>query len=422
MKKTTGIALAVSFFLWSGTCLQAAMDVTPRITAQTEYTDNVRLDPEDLVDTESDYITTITPGVTIAFSGRTAGLELSYDPSYVEYHDDSFDDYWSHFALADGWWQSGRNTRWSLTHAFLQTEDPIDNEDLTIRRSRETYMRNTTTARVDHQFGVDNTLYADGLYSFLENDDPTIEDSRYYGGGAGATYWLNVRWGMEAGADYYEGRYDDGLDDYYEVSGRIRGNHRFNPHLTGFLAYEHTLHRPEEDIEPDYDVYDGAAGIDYAIGPTMDLSLGIHYVYLDVDEGDSESFTPLSVSLTKRFRQGSISLTGEGGYAYTSVASENLGVYEYYDAGISADYAFTRRLSGDVEGVYGYRDYLDTDPSREEDIVRAGCGLSFQLMSWMSMRAGYTFRMVDSTIEEDEYKENRVSLSVTLAPAQPYRF
>jgi hypothetical protein len=422
MKKTCGIVLALLLSLCTATSLHAAIEITPRISAGAEYTDNVRLVSDDFAEPESDTITSISPGITIDFSGRSAGLSLSYDPSYVNYYDDSYDDYWSHAAAADGWWQAGRNTRFSLTHAFLYTEDPIDNDDLTIRRSRNPYTRNTTSARIDHQFGSENTVYADGLYSFLENDDPTIEDSQYYGGGAGVTYWFNVRWGLDAGADYYEGRYDEGLDDYSEISGRLRGNHRFNPHLTGFLAYEHTLHRSDEDAEIDYNVYDGAVGVDYAIGPTMDLSVGLHYVYLDVDEGDSESVTPVNISLTKRFQHGSISLTGDGGYNYTSVTAENLGVYEYYEAGLTADYAFTPRLTGDVEGVYGNRDYLDTLPERSEDILRAGVGLSFQLLRWLSMRAGYTYRVVDSTIDIDDYVENRVSLFFTLAPSQPYRF
>ena len=112
----------------------------------------------------------------------------------------------------------------------------------------------------------------------------------------------------------------------------------------------------------------------------------------------------------------------KAGITYTSVTAENLGVYEYYEAGLTADYAFTQRLTGDVEGVYGNRDYLDTLPERTEDILRAGVGLSFQLLRWLSMRAGYTYRMVDSSVDTDDYVENRASLMFTLVPPQPYRF
>ena len=69
-------------------------------------------------------ITSVTPGITIDFSGRTAGLALSYDPSYVDYYDDSYDEYWSHAASADGWWQAARNTRLSLTHSLLADGRP----------------------------------------------------------------------------------------------------------------------------------------------------------------------------------------------------------------------------------------------------------------------------------------------------------
>ena len=223
MKKITGIVLAVMMSLCATPHLDAAMEITPRLSVGAEYTDNVYLVSEDFAETESDTITSITPGITIDLSGRSAGLALSYDPSYVDYYDDAYDEYWSHAASADGWWQAARNTRLSLTHAFLQTEDPIDEFDLTIRRSRNRYTRNTTSARVEHQFGTENSVYADGQYSSLENEDPTIEDTQYYGGGAGMAYWFNVRWGVEIGGDYYLGRYDEGLDDYAETTGRLRG-------------------------------------------------------------------------------------------------------------------------------------------------------------------------------------------------------
>ena len=56
---------------------------------------------------------------------------------------------------------------------------------------------------------------------------------------------------------------------------------------------------------------------------------------------------------------------------------------------------------------------------REDDIFRAGCGLSFELLRWLSMRAGYLYRTVDSTDDVNDYKENRVSLLFTVQPPQP---
>ncbi|BBO81352.1 hypothetical protein DSCO28_19180 [Desulfosarcina ovata subsp. sediminis] len=411
--------LVVGFLIVTPQMAGAAINIMPHLSTGIEHTDNLYLAPDS---EESDTITTVSPGVTVEFSGRTAALSASYAPSYTMYDKLENSDYWEHRVGLTGWWQATRHLRWEANHSYLRTEDPVSEDDLTIRRSRETYTRNTTGARMNYQFGAENSLYADGAYRSLDNSDPTIIDSKEYSIGAGVTYWFNARWGMDTGAEYTDATYDDGLDDNNEILGRIRVNHRFNPHLTGFGVYEHTLHEADEDTEVDYTVHDGGVGVDYALGPTMDLSVGLHYIYLDVDDGDTKSFTPVNLSLSKRFQRGSITLSGEGGYNYTSLTAENLGTYEYYDVRLSGDYAFTRRLSGDATGVYGYRNYLDTEPSRKEDIIRADCGLSFHLWQWLSMRAGYTYRTVNSDIDSDDYVENRFSLMLTLAPPRPYRF
>ena len=91
---------AVQLVLWPQNG-HAAMEITPRVSAGVEYTDNVGLTPDN---TESDTITTVTPGITLDLSGRPAGLTLSYDPSYVNYADGTYEDYWRHLATGSGWW------------------------------------------------------------------------------------------------------------------------------------------------------------------------------------------------------------------------------------------------------------------------------------------------------------------------------
>ena len=82
MKKTFQVVFAVIILLCTTTNLGAVVEITPRLSVGTDYTDNVRLEPDN---TESDYITTVTPGITLNMYGRAAGLALSYDPGYVTY-------------------------------------------------------------------------------------------------------------------------------------------------------------------------------------------------------------------------------------------------------------------------------------------------------------------------------------------------
>ena len=412
------LSAAVLFILWplDG---HAAVLITPRVSAGVEYTDNVRLVPDN---TESDYITTVTPGITLEVSGRPAGLTLDYAPSYVNYADGTYEDYWAHAVNLDGWWQSGRHTRFELTNAFLRTEDPISDDDLTVRTTRNPYTRNTANISLEQQFGAENVATLGFEYSILENEDPTIDDSQEYVPSFELTYWMNVRWGLDLSAVYTRAEYDvpapDVPDDFDSLYGSLRLLHRFNRHITGFFGYAHTYldyeYSDQDLLLNDYTIHDAFAGFEYDINDTTFLSVTAHYFVRDIEDGSDDDGTPIDLDFTKTFQRGSVALNAGGGYNYTTVSAENLGYYVYYGGGLTADYQFTRLITGDLLGLYEWRDYRDVPGGREDNVFRAGGGLSFELLRWLTMRAGYLYRVVDSTDEVNNYRENRVSLLFTI--------
>ena len=42
-----------------------------------------------------------------------------------------------------------------------------------------------------------------------------------------------------------------------------------------------------------------------------------------------------------------------------------------------------------------------------------------QALEWMSLSLNYTYRKVDSTLDQDDYDENRVIFRITLFPPPP---
>jgi hypothetical protein len=381
------VAAAVLLIIWPHEG-HAAMEISPRVSAGAEYTDNVRLVPDN---TESDTIFTVTPGITVDITGRPAGLTLIYDPSFVTYADDSYDDYWRHQASAAGWWQPVKSTRFELTDTYLKTEDPISDDDLTVRRTRNPYTRNTAAVSVEQRFGSENVATAKFEHSMLENEDPLVDDSETYVPSLGLTYWLNVQWGFDFSGVFTRAKYDVPApawpEDFDDLYGSLRLLHRFNRHTTGFLGYAHTTHNYEYSDQDllldDYTIHDAFAGFDYNIDPTTFLSLSVHYFIRDIEDGSDDDGTPINLDLTKTFERGSVALNAGGGYNYTTVSAENLGYYVYYGGGLSADYAFTRRISTDVSARYEWRDYRDVPLGREDDVFRAGCGLSVELLRWL---------------------------------------
>ena len=193
--------------------------------------------------------------------GQTTGLRLSYDGGYNFYANNNENDGWQHNALGSFWHNFTRETRLDFNNAFLYTQDPLGNRDVvnqqgnvvapgdyTRRAGLNTYYRNYSTARLTHQFGPENSTYAQFIYGFLKNNSDQYQDSQEISPSVGMTYWLSTWTGIELEGAYLRGLYSGGQgatntqdgtdqDDFNEVSGRVRLNHRLSPRYGFFEQY-----------------------------------------------------------------------------------------------------------------------------------------------------------------------------------------
>ena len=430
MKSKIFIAAACTLFLTTSITFAYQATFTPRISVGLEYTDNVFLTKSNK---ENDYITTISPGFTAQILGKNSGAEILYDVGYSMY--DEYDEYdgWRHSVALSGWSDLSKNTRLELRDSFLYTEDPLIDSDIailraedpdvlidsTIRRSRQTYYTNTAGINLIHQFGRADSFNIGFVHSFLENDDPIYDDNERYNPYAGLTYWFAPEWGLGMNGSYTKGKFDlsDDLDEWYGSARLIK---RFSGYLEGFFQYAHTSVEYDGNSE-DFQIYNPSAGFIYTISSDTSFSLEMGYAILDGEDSGSES-TPSAIgSLTKTFKRGSINLTASSGYGGSYFGAETLGITEFYEFGGSATYQLTRYLSGNVFGSYRDSEYLETIDNRKDKITRAGLGLAMQALEWMSLGLNYAYRTVDSTVDTEEYDENRVLFRITLSPPRPYR-
>jgi len=430
MKSRIFFVAACTLFLTTSITFGFQATFIPRISISEEYTDNLFLTDSNK---EHEYITTISPGFTAQILGKNSGAEISYDPEYAVY--DEYDDYdgWRHSVELSGWSELSKNTRLEVSDSFLYTEDPMIDSDIaalraedpdvlidsTIRRNRQTYYTNTAGINLIHQFGRADSFNLGFVYSFLENDDPIYEDNERYNPYVGLTYWFAPEWRSEIRGDYIKGEFDDSddLDGWYGSARLIK---RFSRHLEGFVQYAHWLVEYDGNSE-DYQVYIPSAGFNYAISDDTSFSLEMGYAFLNRDEEDDESFMSAIGNLTKTFRRGSINIIGSAGYEGADFGAEGLGVAEFWELGGSVTYQLTRHLSGNVFGSYRNNEYIEETPDREDKITRAGLGLSMQALEWMLLSLGYEYRTVDSTVDIEEYDENRGLFRITLSPPRPYR-
>lgn len=430
MKSKIFLVTACAFFLTTSITFAYQFTFTPSISVSQEYTDNYFLTKHNK---EHEYITTISPGFTAQILGKNSGAELSYVPEYAMYDKYDENNTWRHNVDFSAWSEIAKNTRIELTDSFLYTEDPLIDSDIatlltedpdalidsTIRRGRDPYYRNTADINLIHQFGRDDSFNLGYRYSFLENDDPDLEDDKSHNPYMGVTFWFGPEWGFEIRGDYTRSENDES-DDSDEWYGSARLIKRFTRHLEGFVQYDHRALNYDGTTE-DYQVYNPSAGFDYTISDDISLSFGMGYSYLNREETDNDSIMSGNLSLTKTFIRGSINIIGSGGYEESSFGAESLGNTEFYQLGGSATYQFTRYFSGNIFGSYRNSKYIDEDPEREDKITIAGLGMTMQAFEWMSLGLDYAYHTVDSTLDEDDYDENRVILRITLFPPRPFR-
>jgi opacity protein-like surface antigen len=427
---------------------------TPRASTTLEYTDNLFLSDQN---EEEDLITVVSVGFTLSLLEKNMGLEIDYDPAYVFYNEFDENDGWRHNARFFAWSDLGKNTRLEFTDRFLLTEDPLGEDDLirddqvvipgdtTVRTNRTEYYTNTAIARLNHQFGPDNLIYAEFLHSFLRNDDPGIEDNERYEPSVGLNYWFGQKYGLETRGVYTRGTYSQDsdfrgapTDDFDNWAGSLRLIRLMDRNFSVYARYDHAYRDYDGDGEfnTDYNLYAPSAGLQYSFQKDLHLSLGLGYFYQDFDKDDSEEglYGSGEIRKTWNYRRGLIALIGSAGLDQNDFGAQRLGLERFVSVKADAQYNFTRNLDGNIFGNFHYSDPVNTDESggiEDQKRYGGGAGITYFPLRWMALNLNYQYTKYDADINginnssfgtEDEYDENRVIFMITLQPDQPWKY
>ncbi|MDM8522162.1 outer membrane beta-barrel protein [Desulfococcaceae bacterium HSG8] len=310
---------------------------TPRISVNTDYTDNIFSSKEER---QADYITVISPGFTAQLLERTRGMKLSYDLGYSCY--DKFVELNTlrHNSGLTGWIEFSRHTRLDFKNQFLLTEEsvtelqetPEEAEDRiseaekyiptredhiaeteTVRKTRRYHYTNSASIGVTHRFGKYDLLTVKYLYSILGNEDPYVEDETSHEPSAGLTWWLipdelELEAGLACAREESSGTPDDPYGYWEESINPSFGlAYWFIPKEfsveTGISykkgEFSDTLYGPAkwyESINP-------SAGLEYHLKPyKLDIKTDVSYTIGQFSE-PSDDFDNLhgSIQLTKKF-------------------------------------------------------------------------------------------------------------------------
>ncbi len=420
-------------------------EFVPMISINSETTDNMFLSNEK--DTRiNELITTVSPGFVTSISGKTGRTELSYHPVFSFY--DKYDDFNTirHNSEFNGWAQLGKNTRLVYNNSFLLTEEPfrtgsitdqqVDVYDTSVRRTRETYYNNSAGFGLTYQFGESDSIALNYSFSMLRNEDETIEDNDRSQPSVNFIYYFSRSFGIEADISFVRAEFDTldaanapagyiPTDDFNEFDGQIRLIRNFSRHFEFFFQYAHIIMDYDHDDLTDsekYQMYDPSIGVRYIADENTTFSLSIGYYTRDFEESDDDSGLSFSGNLDKEFlyKRGQISLAGTSGYRVASFNTENSGFATYWQFGSDAEYRLTKLLNFNATGSFRQDDFQDLIERRDNTIL-VGFGFNLQPVRWLTISLDYSYRNCDSTLNDDDYQENRCMLNITLSPHRPFR-
>jgi len=214
----------------------------------------------------------------------------------------------------------------------------------------------------------------------------------------------------------------DPTRDFDNWQGSMKISRQLTKQLEGFFQYTHTVMDFKGNGE-NYSVYDPSVGITYTFAEGLPLTFSLGYFIRNKAQSEDDAALALNGNLGKTWnfnRHGSVSLTTSSGYDEDYIGAERLGFGIYYDAKSTAKYAFSKYLSADLYGSFRRDKYTDLETTRNDETRELGSGLTFRKNPWV-IRVDYTRRTIDSTLSENDYDENRITLKVVLSPFRPIR-
>ena len=401
MKKRVIILFTLGIFCFIlSSPVWAEFRFTPSISLREEYDDNIFLTADD---EEDDFITTITPAISLGYD--TERLKLSLDYSFIAYfymHNSSENEI-SHNAQFDSTLTVLRDFLFlKVTDAYSRVT--IDQRRQVVQDNRfvNTSDSNRLTVNPYLEYPLSGTLkfktgytYENIWYKEEEGDDEEIHL-------ATAGFIKEISPKLTASLFYsysiHDIKTDGDLEDYDRQDVTLGANYQLTQKLSINGSYGHAWLNYKERDNDDSDIWD--ANANYQITEAVSFKIGYAQNFAtSVDAGTSKNETVFA-SIA---RQGTISLSlmafnRNDTYLDEDREDESSGVTA------SASYPITPNLTGRVTGLYTYDKFLPED----EKVNRYGAGISFDYaLRLMTISLGYSYDLSNSNIEINDYRNNR---------------
>jgi predicted porin len=399
-----------------------------RMSASEEYETNINLKKEE----DHDWITLVGPGLTLTIKTGETEARLDYDLGFSYYASHHEDNSVRHSLTMSGFRgiPITEHMTLDLDESLQISEEPIETSSYVTseRHTRDRYYRNTSGVRVNYHFGEGSYFYTGFHHIYLANDDPEIADSQSYHPTAGIIYWFDIRNGVSLDYAYERGKFDapDESEDFTQHIASITYMHRFTPRTQANLSYTYDSFDYDSfdynGIREDYKVHSSSLGLSHQFTENVSGSISGGYYFQDRKRSSDKSgfIGDASLDGAFRFEKGSITLNTSTGYRQQFFEAENLGFSRYYNATAAFNYRLREKLVSTLGGLYQRDEYLETVTDRKDNLWSASVTLSYQISHWLSASLGYAYWQRDSTLDENDSRDNRFTVMLDLGKAFGY--
>jgi len=407
------------------------MKFTPRINVSEEYNDNIDLDRRDK---EDDWITTIGPGFSFLMETNNLDVDLDYSLN-LRYYKDNTDENQNDFMDI----QRAQGT------ATLFPGDPFT---VVANANVSTVIVDEREATSDENSFVNRAL----MYDLSINPNYNWRITSTLNASLGYLYhFVNYQqlgtWESTRG---YEN--DDAPSEWQEHVVNFDLNKQFGPRTSCGISYAFTDHQYSDnnEDEEDFQRHDISANLEQKIGSRLTLNLSGGVNFFDLDESGSDNGNVWSVTIdyivSDRLNMGlyygrdysvsvdrgisesddaratityqdrlNVSLEGfarKSKYGEEGIEFHNAADTEDQSIGglLQLSYPLGKRFTINFDTDYTYWEFKP-DNEKVDRYAFAG-SIDYNLLRNLDISLSYTYRINDSNMDENDYRNNIAILSI----------
>ena len=369
------------------------VEVHPSVELMETYSDNIYAGYDNKSE-ESDYITTLSPGIQLLLPLRRHSFQVGYKANINRYSDNNETDYTNHlfggalsldflgglnFKLSDYYSIATIPRKWKERAEFSGSKDPYREMN---------YKANDLNAKVRYNF-ADRWAVAVWYNNYDFDYDESYDDSGSYNRNlGGGSLFSRFTAKTEAFVEYNYSKIDyDTYDTYDNKNSMVYIGLSFDPSakLNGYLKLGWAKKQYDKTVsgrDDSFDKFSTLVNLGYDISSYNKLMLKIIRA-IEEDIDTNAPFTKNDVNLNFRhvFAQNEkISLSANAGY----------GKDKFEKPGIDIDL---------------------TSKIREDKKWYGGAGIGYDTQKWLSFKLNYRYTDNNSNFKRYNYSENRVSIS-----------